>query len=58
MFGLGKNKEKQRFYLLPGQGGSGLRRKRKFILLWTIVIGLLVSAVLALGLYWLNGSPR
>jgi len=47
-----RDKERERFYLLPGQGGSGLRRKRKTILIWSIITGLLVSGVLAAGLYY------
>jgi hypothetical protein len=51
-----KDKEQKRFYLLPGMGGRALRRKRRIILRWSIVAGLLVSAVLAILLYMLNTS--
>ena len=47
-------KEKERFYLLPGMGGSNLRRKRKLILKWTIAAGILTSAVLGCILYWIG----
>ncbi len=47
-------KERQRFYLLPGMGGRNLMRKRKVIMRWTIFVGLLVSAVLAVILYFTN----
>ena len=40
-----RDKEKHRFYLLPGMGGSALRRKHRRFLYWSIAIGLLVSAV-------------
>ena len=55
MFGLlaARNKERERFYLLPGMGGSALRRKRKIMLKWSIVAGLLVSAIVASLLYFL-----
>jgi len=55
MFGLlaARNKERERFYLLPGMGGSALRRKRKIMLQWSIVAGLLVSAIVASLLYFL-----
>jgi putative exporter of polyketide antibiotics len=55
MFGLlaARNKERERFYLLPGMGGSALRRKRKVMLQWSIVAGLLVSAIVASLLYLL-----
>jgi len=46
-----RDKEKERFYLLPGMGGRNLRRKRSIILRWSIVAGLLTSAVLAALLY-------
>lgn len=62
MFGLAKSakdKERHRFYLLPGMGGRALKRKHKTILRWTIVAGLLVSAVVALMLYFMNRmQPR
>ena len=48
---LERNKGKERFYLLPGQGGRGLRRKRRTILIWSIVAGLLASGVLGVILY-------
>jgi hypothetical protein len=47
-------KERQRYYLLPGQGGPALRRKRRMFLKWSVVVGLIVSAILAAFLYWLN----
>ena len=39
--------EKERFYLLPGQGGSSYRRKQRFILKTAIAVGVFVSAILA-----------
>ena len=52
---LERNKERDRFYLLPGMGGRGLRRKRRIILVWSIVAGLLASALLA-GILYLMSS--
>jgi hypothetical protein len=49
-----KNKDRGRFYLLPGQGGRGLRRKRRLILRWSIIAGIIVSAVLACLFYAMN----
>jgi len=40
-------KERERFYLLPGMGGSAIRRKRKLMLKWSIAAGLVVSALVA-----------
>lgn len=51
-----KEREQKRFYLLPGMGGRALRRKRRTILTWSIVAGLVVSAVIAVVLYVLNSS--
>ena len=52
------NKERERYYLLPGMGGSALRRKRKIILGWSVAAGLLVSVALAWALYLLQSFMR
>jgi hypothetical protein len=49
-----RDKERDRFYLLPGMGGRALRRKRKLILQWSIVAGLFASAVVAWILYLIS----
>jgi hypothetical protein len=49
-----RNKETERFYLLPGQGGAAFRRKQKFILTWAIIVGLTVSVALGALMYFLN----
>ena len=54
----GMNKERERYYLLPGMGGSALRRKRKIILGWSVAAGLLVSVALAWALYLLQSFMR
>ena len=51
-----RDKEKHRFYLLPGMGGSARRRKHRLFLAWSVVIGLGVSVILALILIFMN--PR
>ena len=51
---LERNKEKERFYLLPGMGGRGLRRKRRIILVWSIAAGLLASGLLTAILYLMS----
>ena len=51
-----RDKERERFYLLPGMGGKAMRRKRKLMLRWAIVAGLFVSLVLACLLFWMAGS--
>jgi hypothetical protein len=47
-------KERERYYLLPGQGGHAYRRKQKFILKWVVIAALAVSAIFAAALYWLD----
>ena len=49
-----REKEHQRFYLLPGMGGRAVKRKQKWMLQWAVGIGLLVSAFLAVLLYLAN----
>jgi hypothetical protein len=49
-----RDKEKDRFYLFPGQGGRAMRRKRNFFLAWSIAAGLVVSIVVAIALYFAN----
>ena len=48
------NKERERFYLLPGMGGSAARRKHKKILQWSIAAGLVVSMAMAMAMYFFN----
>jgi hypothetical protein len=54
MRGADRDKERKRFYLLPGMGGRAYHRKQKFILQWALAAGLAVSVVLAVILYFLN----
>jgi hypothetical protein len=51
---LPRNQKHQRFYLYPGQGGRLLRQKRKVFLTWSVIVGTLVSAVIAALIYWLD----
>jgi hypothetical protein len=52
------SKERERYYLLPGQGGHAYRRKQKFILKWAVIAALAVSAVFSAVLYWMNHSQH
>jgi len=54
MFFSNGNKERERYYLLPGQGGPAARRKHKMFLAWSIVACLVFSALMALVMYLLN----
>jgi hypothetical protein len=49
-----RNKERERFYLLPGMGGRASRQKQKWMLQWAIGSGLLVSGIVAFLMYCLN----
>jgi hypothetical protein len=49
-----RDKEEQRFYLLPGQGGRSHRQKQWFILKWSLFAALVVAAILAAAMYWMN----
>jgi hypothetical protein len=46
--------ERERFYLLPGQGGAAYRRKQRKILLWSVLAGLVVAAIFAGIMYLLD----
>ena len=48
-----RNKEEHRYYLLPGMGRSNRRRHAQFIR-WAIAVGIIVSALFGLLLYYLN----
>jgi len=54
MFLSNAKKERERYYLLPGQGGPAARRKHRIFLKWSIVAGLFFSALMALIMYLLD----
>lgn len=51
---FGRNKEPERFYLLPGMGGRARRQKEMRFLRWSIAAALVISGALACLLYFLN----
>lgn len=51
---LERNKERERFYLLPGMGGRARRQKEMRYLRWSLGAALVVSAVVACLLYYLS----
>ena len=53
MFGKRKNKEEHRYYLLPGMGRAN-KRKRARIFKIAIVVGIVVSVMFGILLYFLN----
>ena len=40
---LGKKKHRERYYLLPGMGSGSMRRKRKWMLRWSVITGLQIA---------------
>ncbi|MCS7089477.1 MAG: hypothetical protein RMN51_06985 [Verrucomicrobiota bacterium] len=49
-----EEKERRRFYLLPGMGGRAFYRKQRRIRMIALGVGLVVSALVVLLLYLLN----
>jgi len=58
MFDSKKDKEKERYYLLPGMGGRAYRRKQNVILKASIAVGLIVAGIFALVMYLIHSSPK
>ena len=54
MMGLERNKPRERYYLFAGMGGRAARRKHKLMLLWALITGLFISAVVGVVLYFTN----
>jgi len=48
-----KSGERERFYLLPGQGGSNYHRKQKRIMKWTVLASVVCGLIVAAVLWWL-----
>ncbi len=54
-----RDRERDRYYLLPGMGKRLARKKQRVILLWSLAAALVVCAILAAILYWINSAlPR
>ena len=53
-----REKEKERYYLLPGQGGRAYRRKQKLIIIWSVVAALTFAVVMSIVMYFVNRSNR
>ncbi len=49
-----REREPERYYLLPGQGGASYRRKRNVMLAWSVTIALLLSGGLTAFFFYLN----
>jgi high-affinity Fe2+/Pb2+ permease len=50
MFWTRKNKEQNRYYLLPGMGRSN-RRHHQQTLLWAVIVGIICAALLGTLIY-------
>ena len=54
VFGRKSKKPRERFYLLPGQGGRNYFRKQRVLLTWAVVASLLFGLVLAAAMWWFS----
>jgi len=52
-----KNRPRERFYLLPGQGGKNYHRKQRVILRWTVALALFFGAILS-AVMWVMSKPK
>ena len=50
----GREKEKSRYYLLPGMGRRLYRKKQRVIIKWAIIAGLAVCVIVAALMYVLS----
>jgi hypothetical protein len=48
-----KKKPKERFYLLPGQGGRNFARKQRRLIGWSVAVSLVFGLIMAALMYWL-----
>jgi hypothetical protein len=53
VFGFKSNKPRERFYLLPGQGGRSFRRKQQVFLTAAVAVSLVFGLVIAVIMWWL-----
>jgi hypothetical protein len=52
-----KDKPRERYYLLPGQGGKNYHQKQRFILRWTIAVALVFGAILSV-VMWVMAKAK
>ena len=52
MFGLKSKKPRERFYLLPGQGGRNYHRKQQVFLTWSVSVALIFGLIIAAVMWW------
>ena len=51
-----RDKERERFYLLPGMGGRARREKELRYLRWSLAAAVVASAIMAAILYYISRS--
>jgi hypothetical protein len=49
-----RDKEHQRYYLLPGMGRRAVHSKQLMMLRWSIAVGLVFSVMVGLMIYWMD----
>ena len=49
-----KDKPRERFYLLPGQGGRNYHRKQRRFRLWAALVAVIFGTVMAALMWWLS----
>jgi hypothetical protein len=57
VFSTKSRKPRERFYLLPGQGGKNYYRKQRRIMCWTVAVSLVFGLVVAAVMWWV-AHPR
>jgi uncharacterized MAPEG superfamily protein len=49
-----KKRPRERFYLLPGQGGRNYRAKQKLFLTWAAAVAVFFGVGISLVMWWLS----
>jgi hypothetical protein len=52
VFGFKSHRHRERFYLLPGQGGRNFRRKQLRFILSAVVVSVVFGLVIAAVMWW------
>lgn len=52
VLGFKSKKPRERFYLLPGQGGKNYYRKQRVIMRWTVAVSLVFGLILTAVMWW------
>jgi hypothetical protein len=49
-----KDRSRERFYLLPGQGGRSYHQKQRLFLRWAILVALIGGGLVGAVMWWLS----